>query len=377
MRRVGGGFSIVWVLAWGLAAGFLVVLVLSSPAAGGPVRAPATATPTPTPIPTRKVGWLNSAPVRAPQGLQRTVTMPGGGGGGGEGACAQVLLAPGAEAWAINRTSILVGAPHGFADLMAWYCGDQPDPNAQFFLTGPAGNTWELPAVGDRTSVEYDFPPTAAEGAYRLAIHTRDRWLEATVTVYLYAGPRLVLWDVKTSTPQQLFLPGQSMYADYSGFVPGTRLEVGLYRTDPKNWDGAALVDLWQITIGPTGRYYEILPIQANTPRTNYALIACDLSVCKPQLNRLANQLATDVFWEEFIVTEYASVSATIGASGLPMWSSLNAGAQTVRTLQVGEDVKILEGPSYVQGWPWYRVEHTASHVQGWVAGAYLTAGSQ
>ena len=83
-------------------------------------------------------------------------------GGGPPDICAGILLAPEAEAWFIHRSSIVVNDPHDPAYLEATYCGANPDPNVRFFLTDPLGNTWELPAVGDRTYFEYELPPATS-----------------------------------------------------------------------------------------------------------------------------------------------------------------------------------------------------------------------
>ena len=118
------------------------------------------------------------------------------------------------------------------------------------------------------------------------------------------------------------FAPGQSMFADYYGFAPGARLEVGFYRTVPGGLK-QTLVDLWQVTIGQNGRFVETLPIPANASAGEYALIACDLAACETYLDRVSSQLAANVFWEEFTVTYPARVSSTVSGSGLPLWSTL------------------------------------------------------
>ena len=372
MRTLTGISRIVRLAVFALAAGLMASVIFASPVTGLPARAPVTPTPTPTPepIPVRKVGWLNSAAVRAPQGLQRTVALPGGGGAGADD-CEQILLAPGAEAWRINRSSIVVGEPHQTAYLEAAHCGANPDPDARFFLIDPTGNTWELPATGDRSYVEYEFPLTSPEGAYHLIIDTRTGRFEAAISVYQYEWTRLTLWDVATLTPQTEFSPGQSMYADYNKFAPGTRLEVGFYRTASNDLE-LTLVDLWQVVVSQNGRFVETLPIPATAPLGEYALIACDLSTCKAYLDRMNSQLATSVYWEEFKVTTQASVSSSVGTAGLPLWSTLSAGAETERLLWPGEAVKVLEGPIKQQNRLWYRVEHIASGLWGWVLGEHL-----
>ena len=202
MRTLTGISRIVRLAVFALAAGLMASVIFASPVTGLPARAPVTPTPTPTttpePIPVRKVGWLNSAAVRAPQGLQRTVALPGGGGGGGLDGCAQILLAPGTEVWRIDQSTNLVGVPHQPAYLEATFCGANPDPNARFFLIDPTGSTWELPATGDRSYIEYEFPPTSPEGTYHLIIDTRTGRFEAAINVYRYDWTRLTLWDVAT-----------------------------------------------------------------------------------------------------------------------------------------------------------------------------------
>jgi hypothetical protein len=379
MRTQTGLSKIVRLAVFALAAGLMASVISASPVTGQPARAPVTPTPTPTPtpepIPVRKVGWLNSAAARAPQGLQRTVALTGMGGGPPD-ICAGILLAPEAEAWFIPRSTIVVNDPHDPAYLEAMYCGANPDPNVQFFLTDPSGNTWALPVTGDRTYAEYEFPPTSPEGMYRLTIATRTGRYETAISVYQNNRPRLYLWDVATQTPRRDFSPGQSMFADYYGFTPGTRLEVGFYRTAPGGLK-QTLVDLWQVTIGQNGRFVETLPIPANAPAGEYALIACDLAACETHLDRASSQLATNVFWEEFTVSYPAHVSSTVSGSGLPLWSTLSADAQALRMLFAGEEVRVLEGPIKQQNRLWYRVEHPASSLQGWVLGEHLTVSGQ
>ena len=375
MRTRSGVSKIIWLAILALAAGLAACVILPSPAVGQPVAQSLTPTPTPTPILVRKVSWLNSVAARAPQGLQRTVTLPGGGGVGGDD-CDRILLAPGAEAWFINTSAILLDAPHQTPYLFAMHCGANPDPNARFFLTDPSGNTWELPFTGDRTKVEYEFPPTSPEGTYSLLIYTSSNPFEAKIHVQRVYWPRLTLWDVLSPMPRTDFAPGQSMYVDYYGFEPGARLEVGFYRTAPGGM-ALTLVDLWQVAITQNGRFVETLPIPANAPAGEYALIVCDLSACTTHLDRMSSQLTTNVFWEEFTVTYPASVSSAAAGSGAPMWSMLSADAQALRMLFAGEPVRVLEGPVKQQNRLWYRVEHIASGLSGWVSGENLIVGGQ
>lgn len=365
--------ALVWSSAWPVVAAERSELA----AAPAPAR---TVTPTPAPratvIATRRVGWLNSAAARAPQGLQRTFFIPYGGAGDGPG-CERILLAPGAEAWVIDPLNIYVDVPHHCACLIAQYCGNMPDPNARFFLTDPAGYRRELPAGSDPTSVWYEFPATAAEGEYLLTIDTRSGLYEAMIGVHRFAGPRLTLRDAASLEPRLYYLPGQSVVAEYDQFEPGARLEVGLYRTDPDAGIETVLIDSWQVIVSETGRFVETLPISASALRTDYVLIACDSSSCAALFSRESNQVATTVFWEEFVITDDALVSSTAGTAWLTMWSSPSANTQVVRILRAGEAVRVLGGPTSILGQLWYRVEHTASGTQGWVLGQYLTAGGE
>ena len=344
MRTLTGISRIVRLAVFASAAGLMASVIFASPVTGLPARAPVTPTPTPTPtpepIPVRKVGWLNSAAARAPQGLQRTVALSGMAAGVPTFApesCWRRKPRHGSstdhQSWSMIPMIRPTWKRRTAARILIPMCASSSRTHGEHLGTS---SHWRSYVFRIRSAT------TSPEGTYHLTIATRTGRYEAAISMYQYSWPRLYLWDVATLSLQTDFAPGQSMFADYYGFAPGARLEVGFYRTVPGGLK-QTLIDLWQAMIDQGGRFVETLPIPATAPLGEYALIACDLAACKAYLDRMNSQLAANVFWEEFAVT-YSAECQQYGRSGLPLWSTLSAGAEAGRCCS-GEAVKVREGP--------------------------------
>ena len=285
-----------------------------------------TATPSPTSTPrvaaTRQVSWLSSTSSRAPQGLQRTFAVFGG--GQGPVGCFDIVVPSETDSWVFHDREVVLNPPQGAGALRLVQCGDNPDYDARYSLTGPDGRTvditgWYWHGMGTGSGLDYPFPPDSPTGAYTLTIRSRGKTLTKVFTVKDYASNAIKLRDA-SGKPVRSFHRGQDLLVDYQGFMSDTQIQVGLYRDE----FSGELLDSWQVSIDQSGAARsERLRIPRDAPLGDYKLMACDEYYCSlfladgrsPKIGW--DLLYMPVTWRAFTISALARVNLPATASRL------------------------------------------------------------
>jgi hypothetical protein len=261
--------------------------------------------PTPVPILTRTPGFFAQASPDTPQNPQSTVmstastvaVIPPSPDDPqsfsyflSKSTCNQVLMhSDHQRVWTVSTTKLIIDdlfpTSHLFDDtlfdntLWVQFCGDNPDPNAQFLLVAPNGRRFALRSHGQKRSWDYIFSRNDLAGTYQLQDGTGATVKNIQVAHFLddYPGMQFTLSDAETGLASSVFSAGQKVRLEYrSGYGQKNTGLYYAYDNQPPQHSGLSgsyqLVELWPFEL-PTESYTEISNFSAAMPTGEYLLV--------------------------------------------------------------------------------------------------------